>query len=192
MRQFEKLYDYLNLSRKDPDYNRFYIAYVYLFFSLSLFSAFIPINYFLLEKHPMTYPLAALAPISAGTIYYLFKTRNIDAVSYITAAILATFLFAVALLGEPHASTVTMAVIFPGIVFFLLGHRRGALSFLLFFPVFGLLFWWNTIITVQPVSQVNVAINTILALVLVTIQLFFYELARKEATDEKKRTDEAS
>ncbi len=104
-----------------------------------------------------------------------------------TTIILAVFLSVLASMGTPHASTFTMSIIFPGVAFFLLGHRRGALSIFLFFPVFSLLLWWNIVTSARPISQANVAINTILPFGLVTLQLFYNELARKGANDEKTK-----
>ncbi|SEO71645.1 diguanylate cyclase (GGDEF) domain-containing protein [Salinihabitans flavidus] len=187
MSRLERIHDYLELNRRDPEYNRFFISYIFLFFALGFLAVFALIEIFLLDDRHWALILALLALICSGTIYYLFTTKDIGAASHLTTAILAVFLLTQGAMGQAHESTFMMAAIFPGVALFLLGHRRGALYVLLFFATFGLLFWWNMTVSVGPVSQVDVAINTILTPVIITLQLFFYEIARKGANDENAR-----
>ncbi len=159
MPQLKKLHEYLNLSQNNTEYNRIFMSYVTLFFSGAFFVLFVPIYTFLLPNIPMAISLGFLATACAGALYYLFNTNDIDTVSFITTAILATFLLLLALMGTAHTSTATIAIIFPGVAFFLLRRRWAALSIFLFFSIFGLLFWWNFTVSVEPVSQVNVVIR---------------------------------
>lgn len=177
----------LNLKHRDPNYNRMFMTYVTLFVTLILFTLFAPLNYFILDHPFLGVFLVILSIVCAVTIYLFRKTKRLEIAASVATAVVAVYLLAFALWGEAHSSTVTFTAILPGVAFFLLGHQRGTIILGIFFPIFAILFWWNTVTATTEASDTNIAINTILTVFVVSLQIFLYELTRRRMFDETAR-----
>lgn len=184
---FNGLGNHLNISRRDPEYHRIFITYVFLSVMSGVFIVFVLVNVLLFEQILLGVMQALLAPICIGTMFFLRQTRNVDFAAWVATSALAIFLMVFVLTSEAHSSTLALTAIFPGVAFFLLGHRIGAIFLAFFFPIIGLMFWWNISTSMDPVNSPVVFVNTILILVLITIQLFAYELGRKQVSDENAK-----
>lgn len=183
LRKIINLQKVLNLDPEDREYHRIFISYVFLSATAVIFIVFSIINIFIFDQTLLGLIQIILTPVCFIAIIFLKKTGNIDATAWVATIIPAIFLLMFVLTSEAHSSTIALAAVFPGVVFFLLGHRIGIVFLGLFFPALGLMFWWNIETNADQISNPIVVVNTILIIALITVQVFAYEFSRKQAFD---------
>lgn len=164
----------------DPEYRQVYLINGMLLGMVVVFSFFFFINLAFFGLYVVALLDFIAAAIAAMLLRHFQISNNVRQAAYQTVLLLGVFLIGYCYFAAPDYYSLFWICIFPPLVFFLLGRRKGLLATTLFFSLLTLLLGWRSASWAEDAFTIKALLNVALASVSLVLLIHYYEVSRND------------
>ncbi|HAW92522.1 MULTISPECIES: GGDEF domain-containing protein [unclassified Arsukibacterium] len=164
----------------DPEYRQVYLINGMLLSMVVIFTFFFFINLAFFALYSVAF-LDFISAAAASVILRRFQLfNNVRQAAFHTATLLGIFLLIYLGVSAPDFYSLYWLCIFPPLVFFLFGRKKGLIATILFFTLLILLLSWRASSWPADSFPLEAWLNVVFATVCLVLMVHYYEVSRHE------------